>query len=106
VRSKESRIQEIQSWLNAGSGSIANYAICTQFASELKCAPKDPKCELLSKASFYQFQAEKCYKQYITEIKSCNLSDQECLTKFQHIDDKCFALAKTSLSTIKKVNFD
>jgi len=101
---KDRKISQIQKWLNSGTNSIANYAICSQFANDLGCLSKDTKCELLAKASYYQFQAERCYKQFIDTLKGCNSND--CLLKYKPLEDKCYSFAKDSLTTLNKVNLD
>jgi len=101
---KDKKISQIQKWLNSGTNSIANYAICSQFATDLGCLSKDARCELLAKASYYQFQAERCYTQFIDTLKTCNSND--CIVKYKPLEDKCYSFAKDSLTTLNKVTWD
>jgi len=91
---KSNRISLVQNYLAGTDDSIANYAVPAQLALSSVEGDPNPQHLSLAKAAASQFQAEECYRYYISALHLCSLKDKKCVNKLTSVQSKCSKFAE------------
>jgi len=82
---------------------VAKYAVPSQLALASIDGEPTPQQFVLAKAASSQYQAEECYRYYMSALRSCDLKDKKCLKLFAAIQTNCGDFAKDSYNLLKEL---